>query len=140
MVTADGHTIVQDLYHIKFILIDDLNDEERRDTVITFARGATPVITFELDGEDLDEDLDLTRAKNIYITFSHKNGVMTKQPDADGVLAQSVTVTLSQKDTLSLPEGKVRMQINWTFNGGIRWNTDCEECLITPQLLNKVVG
>lgn len=108
--------------------------------MVTFARGATPTITFELDDEPLEDELDLTIADHIYITFYSKNGTLTKQPDTDGVTEKTITVSLSQRETLSFPEGNVQMQINWTYDGGERWSSTCEQCLVTKQLLNKVVG
>lgn len=107
--------------------------------MITFARGATPTITFELDNDYVDGELDLTLAENIYVSFYSKNGTLTKQPVHEDVTANTVSISLTQKETLSFPEGKVRMQINWTYDGGVRWTTTCEDCLVTAQLLNKVV-
>ena len=104
---------------------------------MAFARGTTPTITFTLD----DDDLDLTLAKNVYVTFKYGNKTVTKSTVKNEleISANTITVTLTQQETLDFGESKVEVQVNWTYNNGIRWSTDCASYRVSKQLLDEVV-
>lgn len=72
-------------------------------------QGSTPTITSTLpQGIDLDNTID------VYVSFAKgKKEVLTvKDPVIDG---NTVKVTLTQEQSLSLPLGDVLMQLNWTY-------------------------
>lgn len=104
---------------------------------MAFARGTTPTITFTLD----DDDLDLTLAKNVYVTFKYGNKTLTKSTINDelDISANTISVTFTQQETLDFGESKVEVQVNWTYENGIRWSTDCASYRVSRQLLDKVV-
>lgn len=102
-----------------------------------FPRGTTPTITFEL--EDGDLNLDLTQAKNVYVTFKSGSKTFTKTGDALTVTAKTIAVTLSQQETLSFSDSKIRIQVNWTYDDGVRWSTECVSYGVSEQLLDRVV-
>lgn len=107
-------------------------------------RGTTPVfrLTFE------EEELDLTTARNVYVTFKapvklspYKSAykVLTKTGDDLEVSEKEVLVYLSQLETLEFPEGNVKIQANWTTAEGNRIASGVVTYPMTEQLLLKVV-
>lgn len=83
-------------------------------------RGTTPTFTFNIK----DEAVDLTGA-DVYLTLSDikENELMTKRnEELDIELPRTVKVTLTQAETLSLPEGKMKAQLNWTYQNGLTRN------------------
>lgn len=75
-------------------------------------RGTTP--TFYLTFSE--EELDLTTASNVYVTFKQNEKRITKS-GADLVIAEKqIDVYLSQKDTLGFKAGEIEVQANWTSN------------------------
>ena len=102
---------------------------------MAFPRGTTPTITFEVD----DQDLDLTRAKNVYVTFQNGTNKITKTGEDLTVGEKTVSVTLAQRETLAFSNGKIKVQINWTYDDGTRWSSECVTYAVSEQLLDKVV-
>lgn len=102
---------------------------------MAFPRGTTPTITFEID----DDNLDLTQAKNVYVTIQNGSNKLTKTGEDLTIGSKTVAVTLTQRETLGFSNGKIEVQINWTYNDGTRWSSDCVTYPVTKQLLDKVV-
>lgn len=76
-------------------------------------KGITPTITLTLP-----EDIDLSQARNVYVTISTKNGKnkITLTGDALTIDANVITTTLRQEDTLKLSQAYI--QVNWTYLEG----------------------
>lgn len=78
-------------------------------------RGTTPTFTFTLPDE-----VDLTLAENVYVTFAKMNEtiIFTKDKDDEDIeiIAHSVEVYLTQEETLALPIGQVKVQLNWLYD------------------------
>ena len=96
-------------------------------------RGTTPTFTFTFT----EEELDLTSAAHVYVTFSQGSRVLTKTGDALDIEQKSISVYLSQRETLMF-NGKVEAQVNWTIAGD-RIASNIVTIDMTKQLLNKVV-
>lgn len=90
------------------------------------SRGTTPTVILQFD----EESVDLTTAKNVYVTFKSNLKTITKSGDDLDVEPHSISVHLTQADTLSFQlssstiydynnEG-VEVQANWTYEGGYR--------------------
>lgn len=79
----------------------------------TMHKGITPTITLTLP-----EDINLEYASNVYVTFADAAGKMTKTGDELVISANTITVTLSQEETLSFKPGAVQIQVNWTYQDG----------------------
>lgn len=79
-------------------------------------RGTTPTYVFNLS----DQTVDLTAASKVFVTFARKDGseILTKAGDELDVSAHSVSVFLTQEETLSFPTGQVNMQLNWLYDEG----------------------
>ena len=89
-------------------------------------KGITPTITLTLP-----EDINLEYASNVYVTFQEYTSLidapifagrepvkMTKTGDDLVINANTITVTLSQEETLSFKPGAVQIQVNWTYQDG----------------------
>lgn len=102
-------------------------------------KGTTPTYIFTLP-----EDIDLSSAESVYVTFSKTNyeEILTKQGDELEIDANTVSVYLSQDETLSFPRTEVLIQINWTFEEDGEMKRACTE-IIRDQahrnLINEVI-
>lgn len=76
-------------------------------------KGTTPTFTLTLP-----EEVDLTTAQNVYVTFEKGKKELRKTGDDLVVTAHQVEVYLSQEETLSFPSGDVALQLNWTYQDG----------------------
>ena len=71
---------------------------------------------------------------------------MTKSDSALTVAAKSITVALTQADTLKFLQGytgdavNVEIQANWTYSGGKRAASEVAVYPFSKQLLNEVVS
>lgn len=76
-------------------------------------RGITPTFTLTLP-----EDIDLTYASNVYVTFKDRKGKnkITKTGTALTIGTNTIQVYLGQEETLSLSD--VFIQVNWTYQEG----------------------
>lgn len=104
-------------------------------------RGTTPTFTFTIK-----QDVDLTSAKNIYVTFSQGGSkLFTKTGEDLSVDGKTVSVWLTQEESLALTDrDKAKVQINWTYvsQGSPdirRAATKVKEIQIDEQLLKKVI-
>ena len=98
-------------------------------------RGTTPtfLLTFT------EEGLDLTEARNVYVTFRMGDRGLTKTGEDLTVEEKQITVCLSQEEMLMFPKGSVRIQANWTSADGGRAASNVCLYPLTEQLLPKVV-
>lgn len=96
-------------------------------------RGTTPTFTFAFT----EADLDLTEASHVYVTFSQGLRVLTKTGESLEVEEKSISVYLSQRETLMF-NGNVEAQANWTASGS-RVASNVVTIDFSKQLLNKVV-
>lgn len=98
-------------------------------------RGTTPTFTCTFT----EENLDLTTANNVYLTFKQGSHGMTKSGDDIEVQAKQIDVYLNQKETLGFRVGGVEIQANWTMANGRRASSDVAVVEFSKQLLERVV-
>lgn len=68
-------------------------------------RGTTPTITYNVD-------IDLTSALELYVTITEDGVVMVERSINDvTITSKSVSISLTQEETLKFNPGKVLMQI-----------------------------
>ena len=98
-------------------------------------QGTTPTITLTLDA------LDLTSLKSVYVTFCQSGKKLTKQSGDDGVdiNKHTVSVSLSQKETLSFTPGTVEVQLRGLTNGGDAFATNVARVAVREVLLKEVI-
>lgn len=88
------------------------NYVERGGELMSIPRGTTPI--FELTFKE--EELDLTQANNVYVTFRCKGCRLTKSNDDLTIYPKRIDVHLTQEDTLRFVK-EIEIQANWTFDG-----------------------
>ena len=103
-------------------------------------RATTPTFTFTIRSETLD----LSEANNIYFTLTQGGRTITKTGEDLEVTGQrTVSVWLTQEESLSLVEGSMKVQFNWTYsdiNGNVRRAaTQRITIQIDEQLLKEVI-
>lgn len=104
-------------------------------------RGTTPTITFTIQ----NQDVDLTAAENVYVTFAQGMTAIQKQNDDLEIEARTVSVWLTQDESLKLADGSsCDVQINWTFLAADgetvrRAATEVKTINIGKQLLKRVI-
>ena len=75
-------------------------------------RGTTPTIVFTLP-------FNVSEINNVEIYFSQDDELLlTKTMDECVLAGNTITVTLSQQDTLALDELKTEIQVRFMFNDG----------------------
>ena len=99
--------------------------------------GTTPTFTLTFD----DDNLDLTSAQNVYVTFhsANKASSLTKTGEDLVVEEKSIAVYLTQEETLAFYEGDVEIQANWTSATGGRCASDVGTYEFSKQLLKEVL-
>lgn len=95
-------------------------------------KGITPTFTLTLP-----EDIDLSEATNVYVTFADRNNrtVARKTGEELTIDENVVEVYLSQEETLAFPN-MVYIQVNWTYNEGELVKRACSEIVSTPFTAN----
>lgn len=99
------------------------------------ARATTPTFTLTFS----EEELNLTTASNVYVTFE-QDGVSITKTGADLTIGEKqIDVYLDQAETLNFKVGVVDVQANWTMAGGRRASSEVAQIQMTKQLLRQVV-
>ena len=93
----------------------------------------TFTLTFTQDG------LDLTQARNVYVTFRSGDTLMTKTGEDLTVDEKSIGVYLSQEETAKFRVGYVEIQANWTTAPDNRAASNVVRYPISEQLLMAVI-
>ena len=103
-------------------------------------RATTPTFIFTIKSDTLD----LTQAESIYVTFSQGSKKITKDGEdvtIDGT--KTVSVWLTQEESLALSEGEMEVQINWTYEDAYgnhrRAATVVKSICVTNQLLRRIL-
>lgn len=103
-------------------------------------RGTTPTFTFTIR----NNDVDLTEANNVYVSLVQGNKEIVKTGEDLEIAARTVSVWLTQTESMSLAEGSnAEVQINWTYidmnDTTRRAATKVKAIPINKQLLRRVV-
>jgi len=99
------------------------------------AEGTTPTFTLTFAQ---DSGVDLTQAAHVYVVF---DGLKTieKQDEDLTITERSVSVYLSQNETLSLANGAVGIQVNWTYDDGSRAASEIVQYTFSGNLMGRVL-
>ena len=87
----------------------------------------------------LPDTVDLSQAANIYFSLRQKNVIIEKSNDDLTVDGQTVSVYLSQAETLQLVSGAAQIQLNWTYASGSRACSNIVSVQVSENLLKEVV-
>lgn len=87
----------------------------------------------------LPNTVDLSEAVNIYFSLRQGKTHIEKTGDALVIDGQTVSVYLSQIETLQLLAGTAQLQLNWTYSHGERACSEIVPVSVTENLLKRVV-
>ena len=113
---------------------------------VEIKQGTTPLVTAILEGQAIqDATVYLSiRARNRLIVKSNycENSGMLLEPvldDQDEQVGTSITVQLTQCETLCLKPGAARIEVGWVFDDGSADKSNIGMIPITPTLLKEVM-
>lgn len=99
-------------------------------------RGTTPTIIIRVIGEDFD-------GATMYVTLEQGSYEVTKTGDDVTVTptesGSTVSIFLSQSETLGFSKGTARIQIRWIDSGGIAQASPIKSIDVGPILLEGVI-
>lgn len=98
---------------------------------MSIIKGTTPTIVFKFTG------FDPTEAEKILVTFS--NGLEIDEEYMD-ITTKSISVWLSQEQTLAMMQGSTTVQVNFLFQDGQRVATQPERIEWSNNLHNEVMS
>lgn len=87
----------------------------------------------------LPEEVDLSQASNIYFTLRQKGVQINKTVDEIVIDGQTVSVYLSQSETISIQAGIAQLQLNWTYANGARACSNIVSVPVSENLLKRVI-
>lgn len=101
-------------------------------------RGTTPTFIMELE----DQTIDLTQARNVYVSLVSDSVNLVKKTGDPGVTVEQhrVLVYLTQEESFRFAEKeKIEMQLNWTYSDASRIATVIMSKKAERNLLEEVV-
>lgn len=82
--------------------------------------GLTPTIIVRMP-----QEIDLTEAAHVYVSFKQAGKLILKKTDGFTVAPHEVSVYLTQEETLKFAPRDATIQVNWTYatgqRGATRW-------------------
>lgn len=88
----------------------------------------------------LPQAVDLSQASSVVFVLSQENTIIEKKDAALTIEGQTVSVYLTQSETLKLHAGSAKLQLNWVYADGSRAATDIKSIRVTENLLKKVIS
>lgn len=99
-------------------------------------RGTTPTFILKLK----DASVDLTKAANVYVSFSQGNIKIIKSGDDLTVSPLEVDVYLTQAESLRFNgNSTLNIQLNWTYDDGSRACSNIVSTDVGINLIGKVL-
>ncbi len=87
----------------------------------------------------LPDDVDLTQAETVMFSFRQGSFSIDKSGEDLTVEANTVSVYLSQSETVGLRNGLAQIQLNWTYADGSRDCTNIANVSVNPNLYKAVI-
>lgn len=113
---------------------------------VEIKQGTTPIITAVLEGQAIQDAtvyLSIkTRNRLIVKTNYYDRGDMILEPvydENDTQVGTSITVQMSQCETLCLKPGAARIEVGWVFEDGSADKSNIGLMSITPSLFKEVM-
>lgn len=106
----------------------------------TITRGTTPTLTFKINS-----NLDLTDIAELWITFRTEPGVWQREKTytlddvAVDAVEKTITLVLTQEDTLNFGESAVQIQMRVRMNDTMAYASDIIETTIGKILKDGVI-
>ena len=102
---------------------------------MSVAKGTTPTITLTFT----EQTLDLTQASHVYVSFKGLDTIIEKKDEDLVIAAKSISVYLTQAETLSLYQGDIQIQANWTYADGSRSASEIVKFSFGGNLIERVI-
>lgn len=87
-----------------------------------------------------EEDLDLTEAAAVFVTFRSGAYSVTKTGEELTVGEKQITVQLSQLETSQMDTQEAEVQVNWTDGEGGRKASNIVRVLVEKNLMKEIVA
>lgn len=87
----------------------------------------------------LPNDVDLTEPNHFFFTAQQGNTVIQKSDEDLVIDGHTVSVYLTQEDTIKFLSGNIRIQLNWTYDDGSRAASEIATVRVTENLLKEVI-
>lgn len=87
----------------------------------------------------LPNEVDLTQAKTVMFSFRQGGFALDKSGNDLTVEPNTVSVYLSQAETVGLRNGLAQIQLNWAYDDGSRACTNIVNVSINPNLYEAVI-
>lgn len=97
-------------------------------------QGITPTITM-----NFANTVDFSEITNMYFTLTQGRHVIKKTGEDVVISGHSVSVYLSQVDTIKLEVGEAEIQLNWAYADGSRACSNIVTIEISKNLLREVI-
>ena len=96
--------------------------------------------TFILTPKDKQgQAIDLSEAQNVYFSLKQGPFSLKKTGSALEISGSTVSVYLTQAETVPIREGQCEIQLNWTYPNGARAGTVKKIVAVSDNLLKEVV-
>lgn len=76
-------------------------------------QGTTPTIQITIN------DIDLNEMQNIYVVFEQNGYILKKESSVLDIEGNTISVSLSQEETLNFKEGTCNIQLRMITKGGV---------------------
>lgn len=76
-------------------------------------QGTTPTIQITIN------DIDLNEMQNIYVVFEQNGYILKKESNDLDIEGNTISVSLSQEETLNFKEGTCNIQLRMITKGGV---------------------
>ena len=99
-------------------------------------KGTTPTYIFTFP-----EDVDISQADEIYVSIGDLNGeeILRLTGNDLDVVDNTVQIYLDQAQTLALPSGRARCQLNWIYQDGAKLKRACSQ-IMTISVRENMIG
>lgn len=88
----------------------------------------------------LPDTVDLTIIQNMYFSLEQANTKLRKTGNDLSIEGNTVSVYLTQEETLKFNRGYAELQLNWTYPDGHRACSDIVTIPVGPNLIKEVVS
>lgn len=88
----------------------------------------------------LPEEIDMSSISNMYFSLEQGATKLLKTGSALSINGRTISVYLTQDDTVKFNRGHALLQLNWTYGDGSRACSTIVTINVDPNLLREVVA
>lgn len=98
-------------------------------------RGTTPTISLVFP----QGSVDFSETSHVYVTFTNDLREQTLKDGELTINGTTISVSLTQKQTLAMRKAETEVQVNWTYADGTRGASEIAVFSMSRNLLNEVL-